>query len=73
MWTTRVYPDYTEAAKWYRLAAEQGNAEGQRRLGTLYAEGQGVPQDLAFEFAKHCRVVAHFLCLISGLGFPQKI
>jgi len=44
---TRGNPDYTEAAKWYRLAAEQGNAEGQVNLGTMYAEGQGVPQDYA--------------------------
>ncbi|MDF0643909.1 MAG: tetratricopeptide repeat protein [Nitrospira sp.] len=28
-----------------RKAAEQGNPEAQNRLGTLYSEGRGVPQD----------------------------
>lgn len=28
--------DYSEAAKWYRKAAEQGNAEAQYRLGYMY-------------------------------------
>ncbi len=41
----RADPDYTEAAKWYRLAAEQSNAEGQRGLGSMYVAGQDVPQD----------------------------
>ena len=27
--------DYREAAKWYRKAAEQGNAEAQYRLGEI--------------------------------------
>ena len=34
-----------EAARWVRLAAEQGFAEAQGLLGTAYASGQGVPQD----------------------------
>ena len=34
-----VPQNYTEAAKWYRLAAEQGNAQAQYNLGFLYAEG----------------------------------
>ena len=38
--------DYTEAAKWYRKAAEIGFYEGQFKLGQLYAKGQGVTQDL---------------------------
>ena len=37
--------DYAEAVKWYRKAAEQGNAAAQGALGLLYAQGQGVPQD----------------------------
>jgi hypothetical protein len=36
---------YGEAAKWYRKAAEQGNASGQWGLGSRYASGQGVPRD----------------------------
>jgi len=37
--------DFTEAAKLYRKAAEQGHAYAQFRLGWVYAHGQGVPQD----------------------------
>jgi uncharacterized protein len=40
-----VMPDFAEAAKWYRKAADQGFAEAQNNLGVLYASGQGVPQD----------------------------
>ncbi|HKH01793.1 MAG TPA: tetratricopeptide repeat protein, partial [Bradyrhizobium sp.] len=38
--------DYTEAAKWFRLAAEQGRADAQSSLGAMYAEGEAGPQDL---------------------------
>ena len=31
--------------KWYRKAAEQGNAKAQSNLGLMYANGQGVPQE----------------------------
>ena len=34
-----------EAAKWYRRAAERGLAEAQYSLGSLYADGRGVPQN----------------------------
>ena len=36
---------YTEAVKWYRLAADQGFAHAQDGLGKLYYLGQGVEQD----------------------------
>jgi uncharacterized protein len=39
--------DFGQAAKWYRKAADQGNALAQNHLGSLYAEGNGVPQDYA--------------------------
>ena len=42
-----VPQDDTEAAKWYRKAAEQGIAEVQYSLGQMYRRGQGVPQDNA--------------------------
>ena len=38
---------YTQAAFWYRKAAEQGDADAQDALGDLYDKGQGVPQDYA--------------------------
>ena len=33
------------SAQWYRLAAEQGHAEAQERLGDAYAAGRGVAKD----------------------------
>ena len=42
-----VPQDYTEAVKWYRRAAEQGDAYAQNSLGHMYDSGQGVPQDYA--------------------------
>lgn len=38
-------PDFAAAAKWYKLAALQGDAEAQAVLGRYYADGKGVPQD----------------------------
>ena len=35
----------TEAVKWYRKAAEQGNADAQSNLGVMYANGTGVTKD----------------------------
>jgi TPR repeat protein len=40
-----VPQDYVEAMKWYRLAADQGDADAQINLGVMYAKGDGVPQD----------------------------
>jgi uncharacterized protein len=40
-----VPQNYTEAVKWYRKAAEQGNADAQSNLGLMYYNGYGVPQD----------------------------
>ena len=37
--------DYKEAVKWYRKAADQGNAYGQCQLGHCYRDGEGVAQD----------------------------
>lgn len=37
--------DNEEAAKWYRLAAEQGDARAQFGLGIMYRKGEGVAQD----------------------------
>jgi TPR repeat protein len=34
-----------EAMKWYRLAAEQGYAEAQNNIGSMYKKGKGVLQD----------------------------
>ena len=37
--------NYAEAAKWFHLASDQGRADAQSNLGSMYAEGDGVPQD----------------------------
>ena len=37
--------DYEEALKWFHLAADQGNAEAQARIGMMYHFGKGVPRD----------------------------
>ena len=41
-----VPQDYAEAVKWYRLAADQGDAEAQHNLGVMYASGEGVSAGL---------------------------
>ena len=35
-----------EAVKWYKKAAEQGNASSQFKLGSSYANGEGVTKDM---------------------------
>ena len=37
--------DYVQAVKLFRQLAEQGHQWAQRRLGSMYADGKGVPQD----------------------------
>ena len=37
-----VPQDYAEAARWYRLSADQGYAKAQYNLGSMYDNGQGV-------------------------------
>ena len=39
--------DLTEAVKWLRMAAKQGDAYRQNNLGVMYAKGEGVPEDAA--------------------------
>jgi TPR repeat protein len=37
--------DYAEAMRWFRLAAERGNARAQTYVGYFYDKGLGVPRD----------------------------
>jgi uncharacterized protein len=37
---------YTEAARFYQMAAERGDGQAQYNLGLAYARGEGVEQDL---------------------------
>jgi TPR repeat protein len=36
---------YREAERWFRLAADQGDATAQANLGLLHANGYGLPRD----------------------------
>lgn len=40
-----VAPDFGEAVKWYRRAAEQDHVQGQNNLAVMYASGLGGEQD----------------------------
>ena len=37
-------PDYAQAARWLRLAADKGHIGAQASLGFMYHRGQGVPR-----------------------------
>jgi TPR repeat protein len=54
-----VSRDFPQAAKWYRMAAEQGHADAQYNLGVLYdrGDGRGIAQDFQ-EAAKWYRMAA---------------
>jgi len=43
--TYNTLKDNTDAAKWFRKAAEQGLAKAQFNLGVSYQNGTGVPKD----------------------------
>jgi TPR repeat protein len=40
-----VTADRAEARKWYEMAAKQSNPEAARKLGSMYANGDGGPRD----------------------------
>ena len=73
--------DRVEGVRWYRKAAEQGNADAQFTLGLSYNSGLGVPQNYT-EFvrwyrkaAKQGYVKAQFNLGVSyanGEGVPQS-
>jgi TPR repeat protein len=46
-WAAYDRHDYAEAMRWYRKAADQGNAAAQTNIGYLYYRGWGVAQDYA--------------------------
>ncbi|EUK19163.1 SEL1-like repeat protein [Commensalibacter papalotli (ex Servin-Garciduenas et al. 2014)] len=41
-----IPPNFTEAARWYVVAAEKGHIAATRALGVLYLRGMGVPKSL---------------------------
>src|SRR5690606_27213409 len=44
-----VPQSYTEAYKWFILAAEQGDIDAQLKLGIMYSEGRGDAQSDIYE------------------------
>jgi len=54
-----------EAVGYYRKAADQGNADGQFGLGSMYSTGEGVKKDLA--------AARHWISLAAEQGHKQAI
>ena len=76
-----VPADYAEAAKWYRLSADQGLAESQHMLGVIYERGEGVPANAVTavswyrEAGEQGYVPAQFALgnkYADGVGVPQN-
>jgi TPR repeat protein len=75
-----AHGDLEAAAKWFRLAAEEGNVGAQEKLGSMYVDGRGVPRDYN-EALKWYRLAvvqggqyaAQYLGYMysGGLGVPQ--
>ena len=42
--------NFTEAVKWYRMAARQGNAVAQNNIGMMYSIGSGLPKNFIRAF-----------------------
>jgi len=72
--------DYTEAVKWYRKAADQGNAAAQLNLGLCCYNGHGMTQDYAEAMKWWCKsadqgnAYAQYnlgLCYANGQGVTQ--
>ncbi len=63
-----VPQNYTEAAIWYRRAADQGFGPAQYALGLLYDKGQGVPRNVV-EAAKWLNLAAS---VSAGKGRAQR-
>jgi TPR repeat protein len=60
---TGVAQDSGAAARWYRLAADQGLAMAQYNLGTCFSRGTGVPKNSA--------EAARWLSLAADQGFAS--
>jgi hypothetical protein len=75
-----VTQDYAEAARWWRKAADQGDADAQQNLGFMYYSGHGATQDYA-EAARWYRKAADHgdagaqdnlgVMYLNGEGVPQ--
>ena len=78
---SNIRDNEAESVKWYKLAAEAGDAKAQFNLGVMYDEGKGIPQDDA-EAVKWYRLaaeagIAGAQCRLGrmydfGKGVPQN-
>jgi TPR repeat protein len=73
--------DQAEAFRWYKLATEHGHAESMRRIGDMYAQARGVPQDYVAAAAWYHRAADHgslgavgdlATLYLYGFGVPQR-
>jgi hypothetical protein len=82
LWNHWIEKDPAEAVKWYRKAAEQGDANAQFNLGLCFEDGQGVAMD-PVEAVKWCRRAAEQghadaqfnlgWCFMDGLGVANDL
>jgi hypothetical protein len=62
-----VPQDYKEALRWFRLAADQGDALAQAKLGLRYEEGEGVPQNYVLAHMWYTLATAQKLKIAADL------
>jgi TPR repeat protein len=65
-----VAQDYTEAARLFHLAADQGHGLAQYSLGRMFEDGLGVAQDRAEAIRWHRLAAAHGLQFVDLFGLP---
>ena len=72
----KLAKDYSQAADWYRKAAEQSYAPAQLMLFEMYSEGEGVPKDpeAAFKWLRKAAEGGFASAQFSlGLSFAHKV
>ena len=76
-----VKPNYYDAMKWFRRAADYGSARAQHSLGLMYSNGEGVPQNYqeAMYWYHKAAVQGHIRSInnlgvmyLNGNGVPQN-
>jgi TPR repeat protein len=68
-----VPKDYTLAAKYFKLAADQGYAQAQLKLGLAYHCGDGVPKNHTLAYMWYNIAAANGIKLAATLrGFEEK-
>jgi TPR repeat protein len=78
-------PDFQEALKWLRKAANRGNPDAQANLGQMYEDGEGVPKNYVLAAQWYRKAAEHVpdlggagqgrnhlgLLYLQGLGVPK--